>query len=107
MIAVFYILQFPINKYLVTIRLSIAEATDRRLNVINKLILGMRTIKSYAWEEPIIKSAKEARQVECRRFLKQYCVKGTSDGIFRNAAILLWMSVILFKVFSGEPLVAS
>ena len=87
--------------------MSIAEATDRRLNVINKLILGMRTIKSYAWEEPIINNAKEARRVECRRFLKQFCVKGTSDGIFRNAQTLMWMSVILIKVFKGEPLVAS
>ena len=67
----------------------------------------MRTIKSYTWEEPIINSAKESRRVECRRLLKQYCVKGTSDGVFRNAATLLWMSVILIKVFKGEALIAS
>lgn len=97
-----YFLQFPINKYLVKIRLSIAGASDTRLNVINKLILGMRTIKTYAWEDPIIKNAQDARRVECRRIFKQYFVKGLSDGIFRNSVILLWMPVILIKVAFGE-----
>ena len=102
-----YFLQFPINRYLVKIRLSIAQASDRRLNVINKLILGMRTIKSYAWEDPIINNARDARRVECRRFYKQFCVKGVSDGVFRNSVTLLWMPVILIKVAMGEKLVAS
>ena len=67
----------------------------------------MRTIKSYAWEDPIIKNAKDARHIECRRFFKQFCVKGASDGIFRNSVTLLWMPVILIKVAQGEELVAS
>ncbi len=107
MVVVVYFLQFPLNRYLVSIRLSIAKASDRRLNVINKLILGIRTIKTYAWEEPIIKNAQHARHVECRRFLKQFCVKGCSDGIFRNSVVLLWMPVILIKVYMGDELVAS
>ena len=37
-------------------RLTIGVATDRRLRLINSLILGIQTIKSYVWEEPIIQS---------------------------------------------------
>ena len=82
-------------------RLLIARATDTRLNLINKLILGISTLKMYSWEEPLIEGAKKARKVECRRFLKQFIMKSVSDGIYRNVRVLLWMPVILAKVLEG------
>ncbi len=102
-----YFLQLPINLFLVKTRLLIAKASDSRLNVINKLILGIRTIKTYSWEDPIITSAKRSRRVECRRFLSQFAMKGATDGLYRNIRVLLWLPVILAKVWSGELLLAS
>lgn len=96
-----YFLQIPINLFLVKIRLLIARATDTRLNLINKLILGIATIKMYSWEEPLIEGAKKARHVECRRFLRQFLMKGVSDALYRNVRVLLWMPVILAKVLDG------
>ena len=93
-----YFLQIPINLFLVKIRLLIARATDARLNLINKLILGISTIKMYSWEEPLIEGAKKARKLECRRFAKSFLMKGLSDGLYRNVRVLLWMPVIVAKV---------
>lgn len=93
--------------FLVKIRLLIASATDTRLNLINKLILGIATIKMYSWEEPLIEGAKKARRVECRRFLKSFIMKGLSDGLYRNVRVVMWMPVILAKVWEGELLLAS
>ena len=50
---VIFFMQFPLSSVVVKARLSIGEATDRRLNLLNKLILGIQTIKSYVWEGPI------------------------------------------------------
>ena len=100
-IFIFYFLQIPINLFLVKMRLLIARATDTRLNLINKLILGISTIKIYSWEEPLIEGVKKARRLECRRFLKQFIMKGVSDGLYRNVRIMLWMPVILVQVLQG------
>lgn len=100
-IAIFYFLQIPINLFLVKIRILIAKATDTRLNLINKLILGIATIKMYSWEEPLIEGAQKARKVECRRFVRQFIVKGVSDGLYRNVRVILWVPVILAKVLQG------
>ena len=106
-VIVAYFLQFPVNAYLVRSRLGIAQATDRRLNVLNKLILGIRTIKTYAWEAPTIAAARAARKVECSRLLSQILVRGFANTLFSNASVLLWLLVILAKVYTGEPLEAS
>ena len=88
-------------------RLAIGSATDRRLNLINKLIQGIQTIKTYVWEQPIIRRIHQARRVECRRFLRLYFFKGLSLGIFRNGNILLTFPILLTPLAQGMPLVAS
>lgn len=60
--------------FMIRVRLSIGSATDRRIGLVNKLILGIQTIKNYVWEEPIIEQVDKARRVECRRFLKLYFI---------------------------------
>ena len=64
-----FFFQIPISALLVRARLAISESTDRRINLVNKLILGIQTIKSYAWEEPILQNIEESRKTECRRYL--------------------------------------
>ena len=92
---------------MVRARLAIGQATDRRLNLVNKLILGIQTIKNYFWEEPIIRRIRSSRQVECRGLLRLFFWKGFSDGIFRNANLILSFPIILVPLAHGQPLVAS
>ena len=92
---------------MVRARLAIGQATDRRLNLVNKLILGIQTIKNYFWEEPIIHRIRSSRRVECRGLLRLFFWKGFSDGIFRNANLILSFPIILVPLAHGQPLVAS
>ena len=102
-----FIAQFPLSSLIVQARLAIGQATDRRLNLVNKLIVGIQTIKNYVWEEPIIHRIQSSRRVECRRLLRVFFWKGFSDGIFRNANLVLSFPVILVPLAHGQPLVAS
>ena len=43
-----------ISALVVRVRLRIGAATDRRIGLVNKLILGVQTIKNYVWERPIV-----------------------------------------------------
>ena len=43
-----------ISALVVGVRLRIGAATDRRIGLVNKLILGVQTIKNYVWERPIV-----------------------------------------------------
>ena len=100
-------LEFPLSWAILRSRLHIGAATDRRLNLVNKLILGIQTIKSYDWEEPITQRIKETRRIECRRFLRLYFWKGFSDGVSKNAGVLLAFPIILVPLAEGRALVAS
>ena len=74
----------------------IGDATDRRLNLINKLIQGIQVIKSYVWEKPIVERAQNSRKVECRRLLVFYFWKGLSEGLTRNTTnALLGLPIVL------------
>ena len=102
-----FILQAVQSSLLVRIRLQIGVATDRRIGLVTKLIQGIQTIKNYVWEEPIVKHIKQARRVECRRYLNLYCLKGFSEGFFRNSNIFLTFPIVLIPLAQGKTLEAS
>ena len=76
-----FLSQFPLSWAVLRSRLQIGSVTDRRISLVNSLILGIQTIKNYVWEQPVIDRILKARRVECRRFLCLYFWKGLSDGI--------------------------
>ena len=67
----------------------------------------MQTIKNYVWEEPIVQNVQNSRRVECRRLLRLYFWNGFTDGIYRNANVLLAFPIVLIPLAEGRPLVAS
>ena len=100
-------IQIPLSSAVFRARLQIGEKTDRRLNLVNKLIQGIQTIKTYVWEEPIISKIQKARRAECRRFLTLYWWKGVSEGITKNTNLLLALPILLLPLARGKPLIAS
>ena len=88
-------------------RLAIGATTDRRLDLIKKLIHGIQTIKCYVWEAPIISHIRKHRRLECQRFLRLYFWRGFSMGLTRNSSSLFAFPIILVPLAQGQPLVAS
>ncbi len=86
----------------VGLRLATSMETDLRLNLLAKLVEGVRTIKAYAWELPILRSIKAQRAKEIRRTCLLYLVLGFGEGIVRSPGILLWLPVLLIKITAGE-----
>ncbi|XP_017785363.1 PREDICTED: probable multidrug resistance-associated protein lethal(2)03659 [Nicrophorus vespilloides] len=72
------------------IRIETAVRTDRRVQVMNELIQGIRVIKMYAWEYAFSKSLDKTRKHEMRSLIKASVIKG------------VMMSLILFTTRSGH-----
>ena len=87
-----------ISALVVRVRLSIGAATDRRIGLVNKLILGVQTIKNYVWEGPIVDHIKRARRLECSRLVKLNCLQGAALGFFKNFNILLSFPIVLIPL---------
>lgn len=107
LVIVFYLIEIPASRFLVKIKRKIKFATDKRLNVINQLIQGIRTIKLYGWEEPMLDRAKAARKVECMRFCKQFAFRGFINAAFNNVNTILYLPVILVPLYNGQLLEAA
>ena len=95
MVAVMFCLQLPWSRVIVAMRLKIAKETDRRLNFVNTLILGIQTIKNQVWEENIVGRVKEARKKEYSRYQKMWCAKSFGRGFFFTAKLLFSFPIIL------------
>ena len=97
MVAAFFVQVFQ-SALIIQARLKIGRATDKRVGLVNKLILGIQTVKNYVWEQPIVKLIEKARKIECRRYLKLYCLKGLSDGFIRNFSLVLSIPAVIIPL---------
>ena len=44
------------------LRLKISKVADQRINVMNSVISGIRTVKMYAWEWPFMERVRRLRR---------------------------------------------
>lgn len=88
-------------------RLKISEETDRRLNIVNTLILGIQTIKSQVWEEKLVEKVKGAWKKEYRQYQAMWCVKGFGGGFFFISRLLFSIPIILIPLARGNLLHAA
>jgi ABC-type multidrug transport system fused ATPase/permease subunit len=56
------VMQHYTNKLSIWIKMKESVLTDQRLKLINDLVQGIRTIKSYAWEKHYMKKIQDIRK---------------------------------------------
>ena len=66
-----------------------SKATDIWLKLVNELINGIRTIKSYAWDGVMKKMIEKSRVLEMKRYYTYAKIMSLPLGLFRNAGGLL------------------
>ncbi len=104
MVLLFYLIQVFLNRPLVRLRLSAQKATDERVKLLADLIGGIRAIKAYAWEAPIMQKIARSRNIENREQLKNFCLKGFVNGFYRYTGMLFFLPIALVQIYAGEPL---
>ena len=64
----------------------------------NKLIMGIQTIKHYVWEKPTLQKIEKVRGLECSKLLTLLFWKGFSEGTTRNSSALLALPIVLLPL---------
>ena len=76
-----------------------SEEQDKRLKVINDIIVGIKTIKCYAWEKPFEKIVSAIRFVEYSDLMRSSNVKAFAQSLATNSG-----NTILIN-YDGESLI--
>ena len=101
-IILLYIVLFVVSSPMIKLRISASKATDLRLKMINELISGIRTIRSYAWENAIMQKIINARNLEINQYMKLLCLRGFVLGLMRYIGLLIFLPLILIKVLTED-----
>ncbi|KAI9327008.1 hypothetical protein DFJ73DRAFT_632281 [Zopfochytrium polystomum] len=71
------------------------DATDRRTNVVNETLQGIRIIKYFAWERSFLKKIDEARDKEMRCLIDFYLQGATGTFVWLFTPILVAFFTLL------------
>lgn len=110
--AVVMVLCFPITG-LITKKMSenytaLTAATDKRNDLINEMLQGIRMIKYFAWEQNWKEKISEARRTEIKNLIKTIILDVAINIIFLVAPVLVTVSsFIWYTKVSGNELTAS
>ncbi len=104
MYVVLVVLLLPLQEKAVDLRLAASREGDARLSLVNRFIEGIRTIKAYAWETPVLRRIRDQRAKEVKQTRLFYLMMGFGEGLVCNPGILFWVPVIMVKASNGEYL---
>ena len=78
------------------------DVTDERIKLINEMVAGIRTIKSYAWEVPFVKNLRRTRRRELKSIrVHAYLFSFGINLIFYQMPFVLMMAVMSVYYFTG------
>ena len=90
------------NQYTKKYRMIDAQFSDQRMKLINDLVSGIRTIKSYAWENHYLQKIKSIRNKQHTNVMKYNMVGSFGFTFFNNAGFLVILVIFIPKWAAGE-----
>jgi ABC-type multidrug transport system fused ATPase/permease subunit len=92
------------NKYTRVYKAIDALFSDQRMKLINDLVTGIRTIKSYAWENHYVQKIKEIRAKQHANLVKMQLVGSIGYGVFQNFGFLVIILIFIPMWARGEQI---
>ena len=81
-----------------------AMRNDERIKLINDMVTGIRTIKSYAWENHYIEKVRVQRAEQMKYIFWLNLVGSMGFSLFQNIGLLAVLAIFLPKWYLGEQL---
>lgn len=72
--------------------------TDERIKAISELLSGIRVVKFFAWERPILTNVSESRRRELGKIRRLLSIRAANQAIAMSIPLL--SSVLVFAVYS-------
>ncbi|KAL9954305.1 hypothetical protein ACROYT_G041824, partial [Oculina patagonica] len=91
-------------KVCATLRSRISKVADQRVNIMNSIIPGIRTIKMYAWEWPFFKRVKRLRSLELKLTRWKTAILATFQPLLYTSPSIAAFISLVSLVSSGTEL---
>ncbi|XP_078352394.1 ATP-binding cassette sub-family C member 4-like [Oculina patagonica] len=86
------------------LRSRISKVADQRVNIMNSIIPGIRTVKMYAWEWPFFQRVKRLRSLELKLTRWKTAILATFQSLlYTSSSIAAFISLVAL-VLSGTEL---
>ena len=82
-------LQMFFSKKFGTYRKNTVRWTDKRVRVINEILVGCQIVKMYNWEEPLERVVYDARQNEFQSIRQASRIRAINMGLFFSSMLLV------------------
>jgi hypothetical protein len=79
-------------------RRKVQKHTDDRIKSISELLSGIRVVKFFAWEAPIVSKVGESRRRELGGIRKLLTIRAATQALAMSLPVL--SSVLVFAVYS-------
>lgn len=92
---IMFLFQMCVARYQRTIKQAEAMRNDERMKLVNDMITGIRTIKSYAWENHYSRKVREARAQQENKVFWLNLVGGLGFSLFQNVGMIGVLCIFL------------
>ncbi|XP_023231554.1 multidrug resistance-associated protein 4-like [Centruroides sculpturatus] len=95
--------QFGLGRLFSKLRLKAAKLADKRFLLLNEILTGLRVIKMYAWEDPLIDSIEKIRKLEIqsiKQSLQLYGIPFSLGSIFSK--LILFLALAVYSLTGGK-----
>lgn len=96
-----------VGKKLARIRKNVVQYTDVRVKACTEIILGIKAIKLYAWEDAYKQRILDLRAKELKEIRLSSLLSTLNNMVFGGGPILISMAAFLTYGMLGHPLTAS
>jgi ATP-binding cassette, subfamily C (CFTR/MRP), member 1 len=96
-----------VGKKLARIRKNVVQCTDIRVKACTEIILGIKAIKLYAWEEAYKQRILDLRAKELKEIKLSSLLSTLNNMVFGGGPILISMAAFLTYGMLGHPLTAA
>ncbi|XP_063223820.1 ATP-binding cassette sub-family C member 4-like isoform X2 [Bacillus rossius redtenbacheri] len=92
------------EKFAYAYRIQSNQISDRRIKLLQEILLGVRLIKMYAWEKPFISLVDQVRRAETKVMKKSGFLRGAFLVFTLSASRIACFTVMVCMVFNEQPL---
>ncbi|CAM1331689.1 ABCC4 (predicted) [Pycnogonum litorale] len=101
------IIQSSVGKLLMKLRHLRLKASDERIHLMTDILMNMKTVKMYGWEDSFSNVLSSYRKIECRNVRKTLLMKAITTGFMRVSVKLLMLLIFLIYFFQGSRNITS
>ena len=87
-----------------TTKLRDSSMNDERIKLVNDMVVGIRTIKSYGWENKYIKKVTEVRNNQKFYLYINNMMQTIGFNLFQNLAILAVFLIFYYQWSDGKEI---